>query len=151
MLAALGSIIMIITTIVPLVFTVAKAFPSILRFFRTLFAFSRGGAILGRSGFWGIAVAAVSLVGGFGFFISIYFGWGFEFYLKFFDLVFTPFSYVVEELIRSFIRQLPSLPPNSASVLCLFDFSRCFTLLMLGFGFEVYMRVLIYFLVRRGR
>jgi hypothetical protein len=151
MLEALGSLIMIVTTLVPLLFTVAKSFPWIMRLIRYLWSVARGGVAFGRSGLWGVVLFAFTFVGGFGFFASIYFGFGFEIYLKFFDLVFTPFSYIAENLISSFISQLPSLPANTSSVLCLFDFGRIFTLLVLGFSFEVYMRIIIYFIVRRGR
>jgi hypothetical protein len=150
MLAAIGSIIMILTTVIPLIWTAVRVFPKIRTLLQFLFMASRG-TMKAKSGLVGILLFVFTFFGGFSFLVSLYFGFGFELYLKIFDIIFTPFSYVVENLIRSFISQLPSLPANSASVLCLFDFSRCFTLLILGFSFEVYMRILIYFLVRRGK
>jgi len=150
MVALLGSLIMIVTTLIPLIYTAVKAFPWIKGFILVVWNAARGRVLL-RSGIWGVLMTSLFFVGGIGFFVSIYFGWGLELYLKFLDLVFTPFAYIAEHFISSFVSQLPSLPSNAASVLCLFDFSRCFALLVVGFSFELYMRILLYFLVRRGK
>jgi hypothetical protein len=139
---------MVATTIVPLIYTVAKVAPYAYRFFKLMFAASRGAVPSGALGLLGFLTGALSIAGILGFFASIYFGWGFELYLKFFDFVFTPFAYVAQNLIASFISQLPNLPANTASALCLFDFGSVFTLLVMGFSFEVYLRIIIFFLVR---
>jgi len=153
MLAAIGSIILIIVTWVPLIFTVVKVFPKIWRLLKFLFGI--GGATAGwtfsRSAWWGALFVAFSFIGGFGFFMALYSDWGMRIYLNFLDFIFTPFAYVFEYFLTQFINQLPNLPAGTASMLCLFDFGSCFSLLAIGFGFEVYMRVFIYFLVRRGR
>jgi len=137
---------MVVTTIVPLIFTGVKFIPKFWGLLKFLFG---GGGALARSMWLSVAVGAFAFVGGFGFLVSLYMGWGFEYYLKFFDIIFTPFSLVTENLLKSFIDQLPSLPANTSSVLCLFDFGSVFTFLIMGFGFEVYLRVLIYFFLRR--
>jgi hypothetical protein len=140
---------MVGTTIVPLIYTVAKVAPAVYRFIKLMFSGSRGMAASGGAlGLLGFLTGALSIAGVLGFFASIYFGWGFELYLKFFDFVFTPFAYVAQNLIASFISQLPNLPANTASALCLFDFGSVFTLLVMGFSFEVYLRIIIFFLVR---
>jgi len=149
MLAALGSIITIVSTIVPLVFAIAKVFPRLKHFLKLVWDWSRGTLPGGRSAFWGLGVALFGFVGGFAFLVSLYNGVGLRIYLSFLDLIFTPFAWVVEGLLSGFISQLPSLPSNTASVLCLFDFSRVFTLLVIGFSSEVFMRIVIHYLVRR--
>lgn len=148
MFAAVGTIIMILTTIVPLVFTAVKAYPRIKAILSFLFRASTGG-VGAKSGVVGILLFIFTFVGGFGFFLGIYFGWGLEVYLWFLDFIFTPFGYIAEHFIAGFVSQLPSLPPSTASALCLFDFSRIFTLLVTGFCFEVYLRVVIHFLMKR--
>jgi hypothetical protein len=150
MVQILSSILMVVTTLVPLVYTGVKAMPIVLRFVKLVFSGSRGiVAAGGLSGLLGFLTGVLSIAGILGFFASIYFGWGFELYLKFFDFVFTPFAYVAQNLIASFINQLPNLPANTASALCLFDFGSVFTMLVLGFSFEAYLRIIIFFLVRR--
>jgi len=134
---------MVITTVIPLIFTGVKFVPKLWSLLRFLF----GGGVVAKSMWLSVVVGAFAFVGGFGFLVSLYMGWGFEYYLKFFDVVFTPFSYVTENLIKSFIDQLPNLPANTSSVLCLFDFGSVFTFLIMGFGFEVYLRILIYFFI----
>jgi len=148
MLAILSSILMVVTTIIPLIFTGVKFIPKLWQMVKYLFV---PGSFVMRNLWWGVFMAIFSFVGGFIFFISIYMGWGLEYYLKFFDIVFTPFSYITENLIRQFINQLPNLPANTSSILCLFDFGSVFAFLIMGFSFEVYLRILIYFLIRRGR
>jgi len=118
---------------------------------RVIFSGSRG-ALSGASGALGclgFLTGVLSIAGIFGFFASLYFGWGFELYLKFFDFVFTPFAYVAQNLIASFIAQMPNLPANTASVLCLFDFGAVFTMFAMGFAFEVYLRIIMFLLVRK--
>jgi len=135
---------MVVTTIVPLIYTGVKFLPSLWKVVKLLF----GGGAVARSLGCSVGVGAFAFVGGFGFLVSLYMGWGLEYYLKFFDIIFTPFSYITENLLKQFIDQLPNLPSNTSSILCLFDFGSVFTFLIMGFGFEVYLRVLIYFLMR---
>lgn len=149
MFGLLSGLVLVVSTIVPLVFTIARIAPWVRRMIQIAWNASRGSGVGLRSGFWGAVLVLFSFAGGVTFLLSLYFGWGLQVYLKFLDIVFTPFSYVAENLISGFVSQLPSLPANSASVLCLFDFTRCFTLLVTGFCFEVYLRVLIYYWVRR--
>jgi len=141
---------MVVTTLVPLIYTGVKAAPPIYRFIKLMFAGSRatmaGGGALGCLGF---ATGILSVAGILGFAASLYFGWGFELYLKFFDFIFSPFAYVAQNLISSFIDHLPNLPANTASVLCLFDFASAFTIFTMGFAFEAYLRIIIFFLVKR--
>jgi hypothetical protein len=152
MLETLAAIVMILTTLIPLFYTMSKAYPWLYELLKQLWRSATGKNTAGRRSItWGLVMTLFSFVGGFGFFVSIYFGWGLSLYLSALDLIFTPFAYIAEHLIASFVSQLPSLPSNAASILCLFDFSRCFTLLVVGFSFEVYIRVLLYYLVRRGR
>jgi len=148
MLSVLSSILMVITTIIPLIFTGVKFLPKIWAMLKWLFA---PGTFVLRSLWWSVFMGIFSFIGGFIFFVSLYFGWGIELYLKFFDFVFTPFSRVVETLLSQFIDQLPNLPANTSGILCLFDFGSVFTFFMIGFSFEVYLRILIYFLIRRGK
>ena len=140
---------MVITTVVPLIFTAAKAMPSVVRFLKFFWGLLKNGLLFGRSPLWSIIVAAIGFVGGIGFFVSLYMGWGFQIYLKVLDLIFTPFSLVAEALIKAFIDQLPNLPANTSSILCLFDFGSVFVFITLGFSFEVYLRLLIYFFLKR--
>jgi len=153
MFAALGSLIAVVTTLVPLIYTAVKVFPRVKKILSLLFSIGRGTVGPGnfRSGLIGLLLFVFTFVGGFLFFVSIYMGWGLEVYLAVMNVVFTPFAYIAENFIRSFISQLPNLPPNAASVVCLFDFGTCFTLLTIGFASEVFMRIIIYFLLRRGK
>ena len=146
-LGLLPSVLLVIVTLIPMIYTAVKLAPRIRMILAVLFRAATGG-VGAKSGFIGILLFLFTFIGGIGFFVSIYFGWGFEVYLRAMDLLFTPFAYIAEHFIGSFVSQLPALPANTASFLCLFDFSRIFTLLVVGFCFEVYLRVVIRFLLR---
>jgi hypothetical protein len=139
-----------IWTIITIISTAIKLFPRIRAILAIIFGVASG-RWTAKSGLIGILLFLFTFIGGMGFIVSIYMGFGLELYLRFFDFLFTPFAYLAESFISSFVSQLPSLPANTASFICLFDFSRCFTLLVTGFSFEVYLRVVIYFLIRRGK
>jgi len=143
---------MVLTTLVPLIYTAIKSSELIRRFFSVVMLVLKGiNPLGGKSPLFAILYGVLVFLGGLSLILYFYFALGFQLYLKFFDVIFTPFSWVIETLFKMFIDQLPNLPANTSSVLCLFDFGSAFTLFFLGFSFEVYLRILVYFIVRRGR
>ena len=147
-LAHLATIVGILISLVPLIFTAAKIVPKIIAFFRAIFGASKG--YVGKSGAAGVALAIFTFIGGVGFVVFMYYNFSLEFYLGWLDFVLTPFAFVIKGLLNMIISQLPaSMPQSFAAILGIFDFAKIVSLFLVGWCTEFYMRMFIYFFARR--
>jgi len=150
MLVALSTLVTIGLTILPLVLGFAKLVPKLVAFARTLFGASRG--VVGASGFFGVVMTLFFWAGGIGALVFVVMNFDLEMYLKVLNTVVAPFGAVLKGLVALMVSALPSsMPSHFSGLLGIFNYGAIMSVLVLSFSIEFYLRLVMLYLVRRGR
>jgi len=147
-LAHLATIMGILVSLVPLIFTMAKVFPKIFSVLRALFGASRG--YVGKSGAAGVFLAILSFLGGVGAIVFLYHNFSLKLYMGWVDFVLTPFAYVLKGLLTLVVSGLPpGIPQGFLAVVGILDLATIVSLFIFGWCTEFYMRLVINFIARK--
>jgi len=146
-LAFLSAIPIILTVVV----SIAKAFPRIFAFLRSLFNSAGGGRLL-KSGCAGMALSVGAFIGGIGIFVVGAYAFSLKQLTFLFDILMTPFS----SLIRSFLDMVlgggcPQLPSSFSVFFGVLNIPFFMSIVISVICCEVFLRFFIYFVMRRGK